>query len=66
MRLFIVAAIVLVVFAIIAAASSSGMLFSTLAIIWFFAAFLSYLVDFVFPVTFGSGGVTVVRQAPPA
>jgi hypothetical protein len=46
--IFLIAAIVLVVFAIIASAGATGLLFGTTAIVWFFASFLSYLVDLLF------------------
>jgi len=56
-RLFIVAAIVLVVFGIIASAADSSQLFSVWWYTWFMASFLSFLVDLLWPVAIGAGGV---------
>jgi hypothetical protein len=65
MRIFIVGAIVLIIFAIIGGAASSLTFLSVQWYIWFMASFLSFLVDLLWPVTLGSGGVTVVRTNQP-
>ena len=48
MRLFLVGAILLIVFGIVASAEPTGLFLSTLALTWFMASFLSFLVDQLF------------------
>jgi len=61
-RLFLIAAIVLIVFGIIASASTTLQLFSVWWYTWFMASFLAYLVDLLFPISFGPTGITYRRE----
>jgi len=61
-RIFLVGAIVLIIFGIIASAADSMQLFSVWWYTWFQASFLSFLVDLLFPVAIGTGGIVYRRE----